>query len=134
MGSNYFHLCFRSSTNGITIITSRGKKRTNRKEQIELLNELHGISEENKLGPGMSIKIKFGIVASLFDYNAKMSDAMKPEFWEKCMVGVEELLDLVAEHDDITTGEHILEESELLEAPPYKVRRTLKKFNLKNKI
>merc|ERR1719510_2457872 len=47
---------------------------------------------------------------------------MKPEFWEKCMVGVEELLDLVAEHDDITTGEHIPEESELLEAPPYKVR------------
>ena len=72
----------------------------------------------------MSIKIKFGIVASLFDYNAKMSDAMKPEFWEKCMVGVEELLDLVAEHDDITTGEHILEESEVLEVPPYKVRRT----------
>ena len=49
----------------------------------------------------MSIKIKFAIMVALFDYNPKMSDAMKPEF---CMVGVEELLDLVAKHEDITTG------------------------------
>jgi len=106
----------------VEIVAARGKKRTNRREQIELLTELHGISEENGLGNGMSIKIKFAIVHALFDYNPKMSDAMKPEYWEKCMTGVEDLIDLLTEHDDITTGEHISEESESLAVAPYKIR------------
>ena len=67
------------------IIAARGRKRTNRKEQIELLSELYGISEEHNLGVGMAVKIKFAIVSSVFDYNPKISAAMKPEYWEKCM-------------------------------------------------
>jgi translation initiation factor 3 subunit C len=58
-----------------------------------------------------------------FDYNPKLSDAMKPDSWEKCMNGVDELLDLLEEQgDNITSGEHILEESEQLDVPPFKVR------------
>ena len=79
------------------ITAARGKKKTNRKEQIELLNELAGIGQENQLGPGIHMKIKFAIIAALFDYNPKLSDAMKPDSWEKCMKGVEELLDLLDE-------------------------------------
>ena len=65
------------------IVAARGKKKTNRKEQIELLNELLTISNDHGLGPGMAIKIKFAIIAALFDYNPKLSDAMKPDSWEK---------------------------------------------------
>ena len=105
------------------IMAARGKKKTNRKEQIELLTELATIGQEHQLGPGIHIKIKFAIIAALFDYNPKLSDAMKPDSWEKCMKGVEELLDLLDEQgENITTGEHILEENEQLDKPPYKIR------------
>ena len=105
------------------IMAARGKKKTNRKEQIELLTELATIGQEHQLGPGINIKIKFAIIAALFDYNPKLSDAMKPDSWEKCMKGVEELLDLLDEQgENITTGEHILEENEQLDNPPYKIR------------
>merc|ERR1719383_995976 len=105
------------------IVAARGKKKTNRKEQIELLNELYTISNDNNLGPGMSVKIKFAIIAALFDYNPKLSDAMKSDSWEKCIDGVDNLLELMAEHDSIiTTGNLILDENEVLDQEPYKVR------------
>lgn len=65
------------------IMAARGKKRTDRREQIELLHELQAISEQHHLGPAVTIKIKFAIISAIFDYNPKVSDAMKPEFWEK---------------------------------------------------
>lgn len=65
------------------VISARGKKRTDRREQIELLHELHSIADSHNLGPAVSIKIKFSIISSIFDYNPKISDAMKPEYWSK---------------------------------------------------
>jgi hypothetical protein len=35
----------------------------------------------------MAIKIKFAIIAALFDYNPKLLDTKKPDSWEKCMAG-----------------------------------------------
>ena len=55
------------------IMAARGKKRTNRKEQIELLSELLAIAEEHNLGIGVSAKIKFDIIKAIFDYNPKIS-------------------------------------------------------------
>ena len=55
------------------IMAARGKKRTNRKEQIELLSELYKIGEEHNLGIGVSAKIKFAIISAIFDYNPKIS-------------------------------------------------------------
>ena len=107
----------------LEITAARGKKKTNRKEQIELLNELYKISDDNNLGPGMLVKIKFAIISALFDYNPKLSDAMKVDSWEKCIDGVNKLLDLLQEHEAvITTGSHILDESEVLDKPNYKVK------------
>lgn len=65
------------------IIAARGKKRTDRREQIELLHELQSIADTHNLGPAVAVKIKFSIVSSIFDYNPKVSDAMKPEYWSK---------------------------------------------------
>lgn len=65
------------------IMAARGKKRTDRREQIELLHELVNITEQHSLGPAIAIKIKFAIVSAIFDYNPKVSDAMKPEYWNK---------------------------------------------------
>merc|ERR1719228_533755 len=105
------------------IMAARGKKKTNRKEQIELLHELARIGETHNLGPGVHLKVMFAIIAALFDYNPKLSDAMKPDSWEKCMQGVEDLLIMLEEQgDNVGTGEHIMEDSEQLDEAPYKVR------------
>jgi translation initiation factor 3 subunit C len=86
------------------------------------LSELYRISEEHQLGAGMAIKIQFSICAAIFDYNPKISAAMKPEYWEKCMPAVEFLLKMIGENEDMTIGDHISEEQEVLEEKPYKVR------------
>ena len=89
----------------------------------ELLSELFGISEEHNLGVGVLIKIKFGIISAIFDYNPKISAAMKPEYWEKCMPSVEHLLEMIGQNQEqLTTGEHIAEDSEVLDKSPYRVR------------
>ena len=89
----------------------------------ELLSELFGISEEHNLGVGVLIKIKFAIISAIFDYNPKISAAMKPEYWEKCMPSVEHLLEMIGQNQEqLTTGEHIAEDSEVLDKSPYRVR------------
>lgn len=105
------------------IMAARGKKRTNRKEQIELLSELLEISKEHELGVAIYVKIQFAIIAAIFDYNPKISSAMKPEYWEKCMPAVETLLTWVEENlEDLSTGDGITDEAESFEQKPYKVR------------
>jgi translation initiation factor 3 subunit C len=105
------------------IMAARGKKRTNRKEQIELLTELFTISEEHALGPAILAKIQFAIVSAIFDYNPKVSVAMKPEYWEKCMPNVEKILQMLQESvEDLDSGENITEEEESYEEKPYKIR------------
>lgn len=65
------------------IMAARGKKRTDRREQIELLHELQAVAEAHTLGPAIILKIRLAIVAAIFDYTPKVSDAMKPEYWTK---------------------------------------------------
>lgn len=48
-----------------------------RAAQIELLHALAGISNENNLGEGILVKIKFNIIASLYDYNPNLAAFMK---------------------------------------------------------
>lgn len=68
------------------IMAARGKKRTDRREQIELLHELQAVSEQHQLGCAIAVKIKYAIISAIFDYNPKISDAMKPEYWNKCVL------------------------------------------------
>lgn len=127
------------------VIAARGKKRTDRREQIELLHELLLITEAHNLGLGLRVKIKMSIISSIFDYNPKVSDAMKPEIWSKyvnyfisnylllnvhlslfyfrlldCIV---ELLDLILPaKDTIFIGESVAEDAETLDKPTFRVR------------
>merc|ERR1712025_296237 len=48
---------------------------------------------------------------------------MKGEYWEKCMPSVEKLLEMIGENQgQLTTGEGIAEDSEILDNAPYRVR------------
>ncbi|RXG59277.1 Eukaryotic translation initiation factor 3 subunit C [Armadillidium vulgare] len=104
------------------IMAARGKKGTDRKEQIELLHELFNIAKENTLGLPVQIKIQFNLIMSIYDYNPSVSDPMKVDFWEKILVKIDELLDMLSITAELAIGEHITEESESLEKPPYRVR------------
>ncbi|XP_043257448.1 eukaryotic translation initiation factor 3 subunit C isoform X2 [Colletes gigas] len=103
------------------IIAARGKKRTDRREQIELLYELQCIADSHNLGSAVAVKIKFSIVSSIFDYNPKVSDAMKPEYWSKILERITEMLDMLLETKDMIIAEVISEEGEEYETPPYKI-------------
>uniref|UniRef100_A0A8C5RKY2 Eukaryotic translation initiation factor 3 subunit C n=1 Tax=Laticauda laticaudata TaxID=8630 RepID=A0A8C5RKY2_LATLA len=96
------------------ILQARGKKGTDRAAQIDLLQLLVGIAAENNLGIAIDLKIKFNIVASLYDYNPNLATYMKPEMWQKCLSSIDELLDILFAHDNIFIGQNIAEDSENL--------------------
>ena len=63
------------------IISARGKKGTDRSEQIELLKELQSVAETATLGPAVAVKIMFNIMAAIFDYNPNIATCMRNEMW-----------------------------------------------------
>uniref|UniRef100_A0A8C1B4X1 Eukaryotic translation initiation factor 3 subunit C n=1 Tax=Cyprinus carpio carpio TaxID=630221 RepID=A0A8C1B4X1_CYPCA len=75
------------------ILQARGKKGTDRAAQIELLHALSGISNENNLGQGILVKIKFNIIASLYDYNTNLAAFMKPFRVRGCILTLVERMD-----------------------------------------
>uniref|UniRef100_A0A665UIF3 Eukaryotic translation initiation factor 3 subunit C n=1 Tax=Echeneis naucrates TaxID=173247 RepID=A0A665UIF3_ECHNA len=69
------------------ILQARGKKGTDRAAQIELLNALAAIAAENNLGQGILVKIKFNIIASLYDYNPNLAAFMKVRtYFSECYI------------------------------------------------
>lgn len=106
------------------ILQARGKKGTDRAAQIELFHALAAIAAENNLGQGILVKIKFNIIASLYDYNPNLAAFMKADMWKKCLDCIDELLDILFEHNNIFIGENIAEDSENLAVSdqPFRVR------------
>lgn len=103
------------------IMAARGKKGTDRKEQIELVHELMGIARENNLGDAMYIKIQYHLIMSIYDYTLSGSDCMRPDLWEKALKKIEDLLEMLLAVTDLSIGEHITDETENLETSPFKV-------------
>uniref|UniRef100_A0A2P2HXK4 Eukaryotic translation initiation factor 3 subunit C n=1 Tax=Hirondellea gigas TaxID=1518452 RepID=A0A2P2HXK4_9CRUS len=103
------------------IMAARGKKGTDRKEQIELVHELMGIARENDLGQAIYIKIQYHLIMSIYDYTPSSSDSMRPDLWEKALKKIEEMLEMLESVDDLNIGEHITDETENLETSPFKV-------------
>ncbi|XP_041094754.1 eukaryotic translation initiation factor 3 subunit C isoform X3 [Polyodon spathula] len=106
------------------ILQARGKKGTDRAAQIEMLHTLATISAENNLGQGVLVKIKFNIIASLYDYNPNLATFMKADMWKTCLDCIDELLDILFENQNIFIGENIAEDSEnlVISDQPFRVR------------
>ncbi|XP_064612331.1 LOW QUALITY PROTEIN: eukaryotic translation initiation factor 3 subunit C-like [Liolophura sinensis] len=104
------------------IVSARGKKGTDRIDQIDLLKELRTVAEANNLGPAISVKIVFNTLAAIFDYNPNIATCMKPEMWESCLDYTDQLMTMLRENPDIVTGTNIVDESESLVESPYRVR------------
>jgi translation initiation factor 3 subunit C len=65
------------------ICSTRGRKGTDRREQIEILLELKEICKKHNLGQPIEVKILFNLIAMNFDYNPKLSKCMKSDSWNK---------------------------------------------------
>ncbi|PIO57053.1 eukaryotic translation initiation factor 3 subunit 8, partial [Teladorsagia circumcincta] len=96
------------------VMASRGRLGTNRKQHVRLLQELYKIAEEKKLGVGISVKILFNIISSLFELNTKISDFMEFANFNKTLVAVTELLDILILHPEVKLSVKFTEEEENL--------------------
>lgn len=105
------------------VMSNRGKKKTDRKLQIEFLHELKAIAEQHNLGPAVAVKIRFNIVSAIFDYNLKISEPMKLEYWSKLLEVMTDLMKfLLSNVQDIKLSEAITDETEEFETKPYRLR------------
>lgn len=105
------------------VMSNRGKKKTDRKLQIEFLHELKAIAEQHNLGPAIAVKIRFNIVSAIFDYNLKISEPMKLEYWTKLLEVMTDLMKLLLSNiQDIKLSEAITDETEEYETTPYRLR------------
>lgn len=104
------------------IMAARGKKRTDRRMQIELLYELKAIAEQHNLGDAVAAKIRFNIISAIYDYNPKVSEPMKLEYWSKLLDAMVDLVTILLNAKNITLSESVLEEAEEYETAPFYVR------------
>lgn len=109
------------------VMASRGRLGTNRKQHVRLLQELYKIAEEKNLGVGISVKILFNIISSLFEINTKISDFMEFANFNKTLVAVTELLDILIAHPEVKLSVKFVEEEENLkdDTQPYKIQGSL---------
>ncbi|KAH8300238.1 hypothetical protein KR044_012023 [Drosophila immigrans] len=106
----------------VEIMSARGKKRTDRRLQIDLLFELRDISEQHELGTPVAVKIHFNIISAIFDYNQKISEPMKLEHWALLLEVMQSMLKLLLANPDINMNESVAEEHEEYGAAPYFIR------------
>lgn len=105
------------------VMSNRGKKKTDRKLQIEFLHELKAVAEQHNLGVAIAVKIRFNIVSAIFDYNLKISEPMKLEYWHKLLEVMADLMKLLlANTSDIKLSESVTDETEEYMNKPYCLR------------
>lgn len=104
------------------VMSARGKKRTDRKMQIEFLHELKAVADSKNLGSAVAAKINFNIISAIFDYNPKVSEPMKIEFWGKLVDITQNLLKLLLSPSEIYLSESVLEDMEEYETEPFRIR------------
>jgi len=108
------------------LISGRGKKGTDRSRNIDSLIELRQMARDNNLGSAIDCKILFNVVAAIYDYNPNIAANMKSDIWEKCILYIRELLELLTSNlDTIVAREYVTEETEsdkFTKAPPYFIR------------
>lgn len=104
------------------IMSAHGKKRTDRRAQIDLLYELKDIAEANNLGNAVAVKIRFSIISAIYDYNPKISEPMKLEHWQKLLQVMPDMLNILLSNNDIIMTENVAEEAEEYSTSPFYIR------------
>eukprot|EP00873_Tetraselmis_striata_P013074 jgi/Tetstr1/433338/TSEL_022624.t1 len=77
---------------------NRGKRGTDRREQVEMLTYLATISK----GPSQKLEVLMQIVGALFDINPSMSTTMAVPLWKRCVKTILEVLEVLKAHPYIS--------------------------------
>lgn len=104
------------------IMAARGKKRTDRRAQIDLLFELKQIAQQHNLGDAVAVKIRFNIISAIYDYNPKVSEPMKLEYWTKLLDVIVDMMTILLNAKNITLAQSVMEEQEEYENAPFYIR------------
>ena len=79
------------------IIMSRGRRGTDKQEQVEMLTYLVTVAK----GPAQRFEVLAQLVSSLFDLNPSMSAHLKTSVWKKCVINLLDMLKLLEEHPHV---------------------------------
>lgn len=105
---------------------ARGKKGTDRNEQIDLLIELRKIAQLNNLGTPLDVMVGFHVLGAMYDYNPNIATCMRSSMWNKVLEMLQELLVILTDNADIIVGENVADDSEHVDSvegqPPFKIR------------
>ena len=77
------------------ILAVRGKKGTDRSEQIEYFSELKKIAGEHELGEAIDLKLAFTIAAAIMDSTSGADSALKSSLWEKYVLILKTLIGFI---------------------------------------
>jgi translation initiation factor 3 subunit C len=104
------------------VIANRGKKGTDKFEQISMINELKTVATTNDLGCGLITKISFNLVAAGFDLNNNIFDSMKLDHWKQVLKYMDELLDYLIENiSTVSVAIDYTDDQEVLKEAPFMV-------------
>lgn len=67
----------------LQIVSARGKRSTDRSEQVEILVYLQNLVIEMNLGLGLELKLLLNVIAAIFDSNPSIAGSMRSENWDK---------------------------------------------------
>ncbi|TFK90565.1 eukaryotic translation initiation factor 3 subunit 8 [Polyporus arcularius HHB13444] len=93
---------------------ARGKKNTDRAEQIRILEKLLEVA----VTPYQKIRVLLALIASRFDYNSSVATHMPPELWLSAQKEVDQLIAIVAEEPAYSIQEITEDYDELVERSP----------------
>ncbi|KAH7927117.1 hypothetical protein BV22DRAFT_1061497 [Leucogyrophana mollusca] len=93
---------------------ARGKKNTDRGEQIRILEKLLEVA----VTPYQRIRILLALVSSRFDYNSSVATFMPVDLWLSAQREVDQLISIVATDSSYSVQEATEEYDELLERTP----------------
>lgn len=79
------------------IIMSRGRRGTDKQEQVEMLTYLVTVAK----GPAQRFEVLAQLVSSLFDLNLGVSAHLKTSVWKKCIINLLDMLKLLEDNPHV---------------------------------
>ena len=89
-----------------------------------MVNELQTVAEMGHMNAAILLKIKYSQIIAIYDYNYKVSDAMKPDNWGKLLVHMEELITILLKDPSLVKFSTTESDENLSEAP-YSIRGSI---------